>query len=270
MRSIIIDTASYELLNDPTRYPGEFPIIGVDTGDKYGMHMKNPSSFTNTSTAFNLLDAYADHRASIAGSDVLQICAGKFRTPANAAAAGGCGYINYGGVFGMSNTPYDYSSIFNTGWRYVTAGWRVGINQANAYNIVTIKLCNISGNILLKYDGGTPTAYATAASKLKVFYRVVNYSNPLPTDAYNISSIWFNGNSQEIITSHQMAYTPSFSGTACGLLDFTLENNTATFELGIIPMRVNPNDNIQLYFTVGIPYDSDIGFDGITANIVAI
>jgi hypothetical protein len=269
MRSIIIDTASYELLNDPTRYPGEFPIIGVDTGGKYGMHMKNPSSFTDTSTAFNLLDAYADHRASIAGSDVLQICAGKFRTPANAAAAGGCGYINYGGVFGMSNTSYDYSSIFTTGWRYVTAGWRLGTNMSYGYNMARITIQGVSGDLSKVFVEGTPTAF-TNGIPLKMYYRIVNSSSHIPSGLDNESSIWINANSQINMVSQYTYVRPESTGTQSGLLNMERESTKLLIDVALLPINILPEQNISMYFCVGLPPTGNVEFTGISAELFTL
>jgi hypothetical protein len=264
---IIIDSNTYILVNNAFKYPTDIPVVG-DGGEKYGHHIKATNNVIGESASFNVLDTY-DHSISLTNNIDIQICNGKFRSYGN--AAGQYGYFNYDSIYGNIGSGNNYTNLSNDNqYRYVGFAWKADTITSNNYNNVVFTLKEISGTIYRKNIGGSYLAYGTDTQPLKVYYRVVNESSPMPANSIyntNESSVWLNANSSLDFVNIYTYNNPAKSGNVGCLLLFDQIGTNAIFNVSVLPFNVLPNSNVYIYLMIGIPINSDIAFSGVTLSL---
>lgn len=268
--NIILDIDTYNLINTQSKYPSyltnDFNIVSNNISGIYGFHLNTDTNIFGETANFNAYTKY-DHSLSLLDTNDLQICKGKFRTYTNA-NRNQCGYFNYSNYYDNSVLARNYASIGTSQFRYATFGWKVGVNASFPYQSVKFTIKNVDGNFIRKVVSGTYTAFGTENTPLKVYYRVVNLNNPIPSDN-NMSTVWIDINTQLNNMTTYNFNKPSFSGNISSLLLYTNNGSEQIIEAYLMPFFVYPNDNVYIYFMIGTPMDADISFEGVTADIYA-
>jgi hypothetical protein len=262
----IVDGPSWNLVTNILAQT--IQIIATNTtGCRYKSGVANTNSTVPNFLLNTTTDIY-DNRIDLTTNEDLQISNGFFITPMTLQSK--FGYIDYRNFFYDKTTKnlVNYTSITpSTVYRYATFVWQVQPRVANYLNL-SFKILNCQNmtiyNTLL-------TCTDSAKTPIRIFYRTVDMSSPIPTGLPNMSSAWINGNNYGGIPvasgSFQNPTDYTIVPTLSGLADIAQNGSSFILNESIQPLTVPNGSSIYLILRIGLPLNKDVSFQSVTGTM---